>query len=210
MVTKSVARHTQKVYKYYSKKGFNYLQFIPCLDELNEKAGKNVYSLTPELYGSFLKNIFDLWYKDFINGKRVSVRMFDNIIHMLLGLEPESCDMKGYCSANLVIESDGSCYPCDFYVIDKWNMGNIKENSIEELLQGEKAKKFVDASVDIPKECGHCKFMYLCRGGCRRHYEPSNKKSVGKNYFCQSYKDFYEYAMPRFHHIASMLSRYKR
>lgn len=207
VVSKSVARHVEKIYRYYSKKGFYYLQFIPCLDELGEDPGKNQYSLTPHIYGDFLKKLFDLWYKDFMNGKFISIRMFDNIVQMLLGFKPESCDMNGYCSSNLVVEANGSCYPCDFYVIDKWNMGNIAESSIKDLLQGEKAKKFVETSIDIPDDCGKCKFISICRGGCRRHYEPIERKALGKNYFCSAFKEFYAYTIPRFQEIARIISR---
>lgn len=208
VVTKSVARHVEKIYKYYSKNSFEYLQFIPCLDDLGEEAGKNPYSLTPEAYCDFLKRLFDLWYVDFKAGKKISIRMFDNIIQMLLGLHPEACDMSGHCSANLIIEADGSCYPCDFYVLDKWNMGNITVNSIKDLLQGEKAKRFVDSSLEIPEDCGKCEFISLCRGGCRRHYEPVDKKSLGRNYFCLAYKNFYRYTILRFQEIARMINRY--
>ncbi|MFL0164046.1 anaerobic sulfatase maturase [Candidatus Clostridium helianthi] len=208
VVTKSVARHVQKIYKYYSKNEFNYLQFIPCLDPLDSEAGKNTYSLTPEDYEEFLKNLFDLWYKDFKEGKKISIRMFDNIIQILLGLRPESCDMNGRCSSNLVVESDGSCYPCDFYVIDEWNIGNIKENNIDNLLHGEKAKEFIDKSKSIPDNCLKCKFISICRGGCRRHYEPINEKALGKNYFCSSYKAFYKYAILRLQEISNIIGKF--
>ncbi len=212
VVTKSMARHVQKIYTYYSKNGFDYLQFIPCLDELGTEAGENPYSLTSRMYGDFLKKMFDLWYKDFMEGKKISIRMFDNILQILVGLHPEACDMRGQCSSNLVIEADGSCYPCDFYVIDKWNMGSITESSIKNLLQGEKARRFVEESIGIPDNCNKCKFISVCRGGCRggcrRHYEPANKKVLGENYFCSSYKDFYEYTILRFQEITRIISRY--
>lgn len=208
VVTKSVARHIEKIYKYYSKNSFNYLQFIPCLDEFDGEAGKNPYSLTPELYGDFLKKLFDLWYLHLKNRKRLSIRMFDNIVQMLMGLHPEACDMSGYCSANLVVESDGSCYPCDFYVLDQWNMGNITDSSIKELLQGEMAKEFVASSLNVPNDCRECEFVSVCRGGCRRHYEPLGKKDLGRNYFCSAYKDFYKYTIVRFQEIARIMSRY--
>lgn len=206
VVTKSVARHIEKIYKYYSKSGFDYLQFIPCLDELGEEAGNNLYSLTPELYGEFLKKLFDLWYADINSGKRKSIRMFDNILQILLGMHPESCDMSGYCSANLVVEADGSCYPCDFYVLDKWKMGNIREGDIKDLLQGGKAKEFVNSAARLPNDCEICEFISLCRGGCRRHYEPVDKKYLGKNYFCLAYKEFYKYTITRFQEVARLVS----
>lgn len=207
VVTKLVARHVDKVYRYYSKKGFQYLQFIPCLDELGIEPGKNPYSLTPEAYGDFLKKLFDLWYRDFMSGKRVSIRMFDNIAQMLAGYPPEACDMKGCCSANLVVESDGSIYPCDFYVVNEWVMGKIQDSSILELVQSDNAKAFVDNSIGIPDKCRSCEYLSVCRGGCRRHYEPVSEKSLGGNYFCNSYKEFYQYALPRFYEIVRMVTK---
>jgi uncharacterized protein len=202
VVTKPVARHVEKVYHYYAKKGFRYLQFIPCLDGLGETPGQNPYSLTPELYESFLKKLFDLWYWDFRNGNRVSIRMFDNILHLLLGYPPESCDMKGYCSANTVVEADGAVYPCDFYVLDRWKMGDIREDSLQAMLEGETARAFVEVSRGIAGQCQGCEVFALCRGGCRRHYEPIAGRIEGRNYFCPAYRGFYHYALPRFREIA--------
>ncbi|WP_315110290.1 anaerobic sulfatase maturase [Clostridium intestinale] len=207
VVTKSVARHIQKIYTYYKKKGFNYLQFIPCLDELGEEAGNNPYSLTPEVYAQFLKTLFDLWYRDFMEGKRISIRMFDNILQIMLGYRPESCDMSGTCSANLVVEANGACYPCDFYVLDKWKMGSIVEDDIKDLLQGETAREFIEVSLK-KDSCNGCQFISICKGGCRRHYEPIGEEGLGKNYFCSSYKDFYNYTVSKFQEVARIVSRY--
>ncbi|PJI07330.1 MULTISPECIES: anaerobic sulfatase maturase [Clostridium] len=209
VISKSVARHVEKIYKFFSKNNFKYLQFIPCLDKLGTEAGNNEYSLTPKAYGDFLKKLFDLWYTDLKSGKRISIRMFDNILQILLGMHTESCDMSGYCSANLVIEADGSCYPCDFYAFDTWNMGNITESSIKELLQGDKVKKFVNLGSGIPNDCRKCEFAYICRGGCRRYYEPADAKALGKNYFCSSYKDFYQYTILRFQELTNIVRKYR-
>jgi uncharacterized protein len=207
VVTKPVARHIGKIYNYFVKQGFEYLQFIPCLDGLGAEPGQNPYSLTPPIYEDFLKRLFDLWYHDFkTNGRRVSIRMFDNILQMLMGYLPESCDMKGRCSANLVIEADGSVYPCDFYVLDQWKMGNIVDDGLARMLQGETAKAFVAVSEGIPGQCGGCEVYALCRGGCRRHYEPITAGKVEKNYFCTAYKGFYQYVLPRFQEVLRIIN----
>lgn len=205
VVTKSVSRHIEKIYNYYTKKGFQYLQFIPCLDELGKEPGNNPYSLTTEAYEYFLKKLFDLWYRDFKLGKRISIRMFDNIVQMLLGYPPESCDMKGCCSANAVVEADGSVYPCDFYVINEWKMGDVLTNNLQEMLQGERAKAFVNVSKGILDNCRHCEYVAICRGGCRRNYEPI-RNEIGSNYFCSAYKAFYKYTIERFYEIARIIS----
>lgn len=202
VVTKPVARHIGTVYQFLVKQGFRYLQFIPCLDGLGEEPGHNPYSLTAELYEDFLKRLFDLWYRDFQNGLRISIRMFDNILQSLLGYPPESCDMKGHCSANLVIEADGSVYPCDFYVLDQWKMGNIVDNDFAEMLQSEIVQAFVTVSKGIAVQCGECQLYPVCRGGCRRHHEPiADGRISQKNYFCSAYQGFYQYALPRFREV---------
>lgn len=205
VVTKSVARHIGKVYNYFIKKGFRYLQFIPCLDELGVEPGLNPYSLTPDLYEEFLKRLFDLWFKDFLAGKEISIRMFDNIVQMLLGYPPESCDMKGACSANIIVEADGSVYPCDFYVLNEWKMGDVLTHNFQGMLTGETARKFVEVSQRLLQQCRSCRFFFVCRGGCRRHYEPLC--SDNDNYFCTAYQGFYAYALPRFYEIAHHICR---
>jgi uncharacterized protein len=205
VVTKPVARHIGTVYQFLVKQGFQYLQFIPCLDGLGEEPGHNLYSLTAELYEEFLKRLFDLWYRDWQNGRRISIRMFDNILQLLLGYPPESCDMKGYCSANPVIEADGSVYPCDFYVLDQWKMGNIRTADFPEMLQSETARDFTAVSAGIAEQCGQCDFYPVCRGGCRRHYEPITEQITGRNYFCSAYQGFYRYALPRFYEMARVI-----
>ncbi len=210
VVTKAVSRHIEKVYNYYIKKGFQYLQFIPCLDELGKEPGNNPYSLIPESYEHSLKKLFDLWYRDFKLERRISIRMFDNIVQMLMGYPPESCDMKGCCSANATVEADGSVYPCDFYVINEWKLGDIFKNSMEDMLQGETARAFVEVSKGVPEECRQCEYISVCRGGCRRHYEPISENSLDSNYFCSTYKGFYKYTLPRFYEIERIVSGYRR
>jgi uncharacterized protein len=202
VVTKNVAKHAGKVYGYFKKSNFLNMQFIPCLDELEQPLAIKQYSLLPQEYGQFLCELFDLWYRDFISGIPVSIRMFDNIVQMLLGYPPESCDMNGRCSVNAVIEADGSLYPCDFYVLDKWCLGNIEHTNIEALKDHPVGKQFVQESLQKPTQCMSCQYISICRTGCRRHKQVGNE-----NYFCTAYKRFYGYTLERFKEIAAKIYR---
>ena len=57
-----------KIYDFYKKNHFQYLQFIACLDPIGAEPGKQPYSLTPEVYGRFLMELFDRWYDDVQGG----------------------------------------------------------------------------------------------------------------------------------------------
>ena len=86
VVNRATAQHVEKIYRFYQRNRWGYLQFIPCLDPLGEEPGSQEYSLTPEAYGDFLCRLFDLWYRDAKVGRAPSIRQFENYVEMLLGL----------------------------------------------------------------------------------------------------------------------------
>ncbi len=206
VVTSHSARAADKIYKFFKKNNFKYLQFISCLDPINEARGQHPYSLKPHQFENFLKITFDRWYEDFAKGEYISIRYFDNLVRMILGHKPEACNMNGVCSCHCVVEADGGVYPCDFYVIDKWKLGNIKENEIVEMITSDTSKKFIQDSIYVAPECKMCKWFGLCKGGCRREREAFEKDSIELNYFCSAYKGFFEYAYPRLLNVARIVS----
>lgn len=194
VVNKSTAMAAKRIYGFYKKMDFNYLQFIPCLDPVGVEKGKEEYSLLPKEYGGFLCGLFDLWYEDYIHGRRISIRTFDNYLEMLRGYPPEACDMQGHCSVQHVIEADGSVYPCDFYVLDFWRLGNITEDDFGDFEKKKPTECFIRSSENLDEACVKCSYYPLCRGGCRRLREENGN---GRNYFCEAYKMFFDYALLR-------------
>ncbi len=201
VVNNFVARHSNQVYSFFKKNKFKYLQFIQCLDGFDGQQ-KN-YSLTPERYISFLKNSFDNYYNDFISGNYTSIRLFDNYVSILAGRPAEACGMNGVCNCIFVIESDGSVYPCDFYVLDKYRLGNIRVNTFEEMCDNDIIKIFINESRFIDQKCCKCKWLNICRGGCRRCREPFIDGKPSLNMFCQSYYQFFDYAYDRMKKMAT-------
>jgi len=205
VVTSQLARHAHQVYRFFQKKGFKYIQFIPCLFPLKESPGQYSYSLTPERYGNFLKTLFDLWYHDVINHDIVSIRYFDNLLQMMLGYPPESCDMVGHCACQFIIEANGGVYPCDFYVIDQWYLGNIKEQSFSQFFNSPLAQQFIRSSAYNDTACRECSWFRICRGGCRRWQEPFIEGKPRINYLCPAYRDFFAYTIERFKEIVEKI-----
>lgn len=204
VVNNYVARHGSKVYKFFRQKGFRYLQFIPCIDAFDDDESHD-YSLTAERYGEFLKTTFDEYYFDMKNGNYTSVRTFDAYIEMLLGRRPGTCGMSGVCTSYYVVEGDGGIFPCDFYVLDKYNMGNLLSQSFEQMAASPAAKQFVEESLHVDEACGKCKWQSLCRGGCRRDREPFVDGRPGLNKYCKAFSGFFEYAYPRLKELAMLV-----
>ncbi len=197
VVTAATARNGQKIYNYFKKNHFGYQQYIECLDPIGEEPGQHEYSLTPEKYGEFLKSMFDAWYLDMRSGTYVYNRYFENLMMIMAGQQPESCNMRGVCGKQWVFEADGSVYPCDFYALDQWRLGNIQENSFEEMDEKRDKLGFIQWSMRQQEDCQKCRWFGLCRNGCRRNREPVTAEHTNRNYFCKSYQMFFEYAYPR-------------
>ena len=143
--------------------------------------------------------------RDFMEGNYVSIRNFDNYVRIFMGYPPENCAMCGRCTCYFVAEGDGSIFPCDFYVLDEWKLGNVHESSFEELLESEKAKKFVAVSGHISEKCRACRYYPLCRGGCRRDREPLSSGMPSLNRLCPAYEKFFEYTNERMAEMAKKL-----
>jgi uncharacterized protein len=203
VVTNFSARHGDRIYSFFQKSGFRYLQFIQCLDPFSGETAP--YSLTAKRYGQFLNTIFDRYYQDFKQGNYVSIRMFDDYVHMLLGKPPGSCGMSGVCTCYFVVESGGNVYPCDFYVLDEFQIGDIHHNSFHDMQNSENARRFVSGSMPVASECQKCKWFQLCRGGCRRCREPFVNGEPGLNQFCESYKMFFEHSYEKLCEIAQLV-----
>lgn len=200
VVHKETAAQIEEIYKRYRKNGWDFLQFITCLDPLGERQGGKPWSLLPEEWGSFLIRLFDLWYGDYRRGCQPFIRQFENYIGILLGITPESCEQRGVCSLQMVVEADGSVYPCDFYVLDEYRMGNFNEHRLEEILRSPVGSAFLQRSGNHPDTCRSCRWFGFCRGGC---YRSRMEEQKGLNYFCKGYQMFFEARYEELWKIAS-------
>ncbi|MGI5899480.1 MAG: anaerobic sulfatase maturase [Christensenellales bacterium] len=206
VVNSLTARHIQSIYSFFKKNGFKYLQFIPCLDPLGEKPGSSQYSLTNDMFSDFMIRLFDAWYRDVEAGQNISIRTFDNYISMLMGYPPESCNMGGICSAQNVVEADGSVYPCDFYVLDQYNLGNLNYIGFDEISQKATAASFIEESAQFSLECRECEYFFICRGGCKRMRSIPEEGGVPHYYFCEGHKAFFSHSLDRMRSLARRLS----
>ena len=206
VINKLVAQNVKMVYRFFKENDFRYMQFIPCIDNFN-KPGQEDYTLTAEDYGVFLNDIFELWYEDFKRGDFISIRYFDNLIRILYGGHPESCDMMGFCSVNSVVESNGDVYPCDFYVLDEYKLGNITEEPFEKMLFNQKAADFYISSLKKSDRCKSCKYLKICRGGCRRYKELDENTKQYENKFCAAYKAFLDKNLERLIEIVNITKK---
>lgn len=210
VVTGKNARSAEKIYRFFRRQGFRWLQFIPCLEPLEGRRGDAVFHLAPKEYGDFLIRIFDLWLKDLRCGEYISIRHLDNYLSILLGQQPEACNMMGHCAVQFVIEGDGGVYPCDFYVLDEWRMGTVGEMPFAEMRNSDVARRFVEASLRLPETCRNCRYLAICRNGCRRDRLMLPDGKIDQNYYCEAYRTFFDARGQQLRQAAELILRIRQ
>ena len=204
LVSNRNADHPDELFDFLIGLGTKYLQFIPCV-ELDPATGKVAdFSITPEQYGRFLCRIFDRWHD--YGPQNLSIRDFDSILSYCLGGRHTICTFDKQCSQYIVVEHDGDCFPCDFFVEPKWRLGNIFETPIEKLAASAKKRDFARAKKNLCNKCLLCKHLDLCRGGCLKDKSALGEDWKTESYFCEGYKRFFDYTMPRFMQIAAAVN----
>ncbi len=190
VATGYTADHIEDIYRYFTTQGFRYIQFIPCLRPFGSHEESELY-MTPKQYATFLTKLFNMYAKDYVVGNYTSVRQLDNMVHLFLGNPVEQCGTAGRCSHQFVVEGNGNVYPCDFYCLDEWLLGNINELSFFALAHTDRAIEFLKESLRLPDECRTCRYLRVCRaGGCKRSRADRN--------YCSAYKEFFSKSLPLF------------
>lgn len=166
-LTNAIARHPNQVWNRIMNSKVEYIQFTPCLGGL-ESSEQSPYALTPKRFASFYISLFNLWFEEFKKGNYRSIKFFDDCVNLMMYGRPTSCGMNGSCQPQLVVEADGSAYPCDFYCLDDYRLGNLTEQSPIELLQSEEMKSYLSRAHRLPELCQECPYRRFCGGNCKR------------------------------------------
>jgi uncharacterized protein len=184
---------------------FTHVQFIPAMDfQAIQSDRPPSFLITAAEYGAFLVEAFDAWYE--AGSPTISVRIFDNFLQSYLGLPNDMCVQAATCDAGIVVEWDGSAYPCDFYIHPGWKLGNVLDTPLAELASGPSRRAFIAQKTPLPAECVRCEWLRICKGGCPRNRAARDGVPV-PDYFCTSYKQFFGYAHARLEGLKSAIER---
>ena len=184
VVSTANVERPRELYKFYKSLGIDYLQFIP-LAEFDAECRPRAFTPTPEQYGRFLCDMFDLWWPDI---RRVRIRFFDNLAEAIAGQKPGACTMHEACDSYVVVEYNGDVYPCDFFVESEWKLGNITGDSWIDIARHRMRYEFAAKKSIGHAECTVCEYRSLCHGGCPHMRRGQNGRFEDLDYYCPSYK----------------------
>ena len=200
------APHAGDIYRYFVNRGIYWMQFIPIL-ELDDQGKPQPYSCSPEQFGQFMMDVFDLWRDRHVG--IVSERLIDSLLHTIVHGQAALCCNAERCANAQVLEWNGDLYACDHYVYKEWLLGNIMETPLEELATSARLDEFAKLKTDLPDACRDCEFLPYCNAGCPKHHLPPAAGGDPKrvNHFCEGYKRFFREALPELQRIAHALKQ---
>lgn len=174
----------REIYRFFRSIGIDYMQFIP-LSDFQPDGRPYPFTITPEQYGRFMCEVFDLWWPE---RRKVRIRYFDNVAEALAGQRPGSCTMHETCDSYVVVEYNGDIYPCDFFVSSDWKLGNLNLDSWPEIARRQKRYSFAANKALPHPACQACEYQHICHGGCPKHRHDPSRNFNDLDYFCGAYK----------------------
>ena len=204
------AAHPLQFYHFFRDNGCRYLQFTPIVERLTEhEDGRTLASLaddreipladasvTPQQWGNFLCTIFDDWVRHDVG--KTFVEIFDCTLANWMGVLPGICAYSKECGHAGVMEHNGDVYSCDHFVFPEYKLGNIREQSLIDMLYGEKQQAFSRLKhTSLPRQCKECDMEFACHGECpKNRFEKDKYGEPGLNYLCQGYYQYYTHVSP--------------
>lgn len=204
------AEHPLEFYHFFRDNGCQYLQFTPIVERLTEhEDGRTLASLaddreipladasvTPQQWGNFLCTIFDDWVRHDVG--KTFVEIFDCTLANWMGVLPGICAYSKECGHAGVMEHNGDVYSCDHFVFPEYKLGNIREQSLIDMLYSEKQQAFSRLKhTSLPRQCKECDMEFACHGECpKNRFEKDKYGEPGLNYLCQGYYQYYTHVSP--------------
>ena len=180
----------KELYRYWKKMGVDNVQYIP-ISEFDAEGNRLPFTVTPEQYGRFLVETFDLWWPD---RRKFRIRFYDNLAEALAGQKPGACTMHDSCDSYVVVEYNGDVYPCDFFVEGDWKLGNINQDTWPEIARRQRRFQFAGTKQIPHPACQVCEWRDICKNGCPKFRYSPRRRFEDLDYFCQSYKMIYSHA----------------
>jgi serine-type anaerobic sulfatase-maturating enzyme len=202
LVNSANVKQPLMIYNYLKDMGVNYHQYIECV-EFDKTGELNEFAVRPEEWGEFLCKIFDEWYKH--DAYTISVRFFDSILTKMVENYANACPFDTDCRQYLVVENNGNIYPCDFYVLPEYKLGNIMENTWETMLNSPVYEAFGARKRNWNEKCETCNFLNLCNGCCPKNRPAHGADPTKLSVLCKGWEMFYEHTMSRFKTLANQI-----
>lgn len=152
-----------KLIEFALEKGIPVIQFPPLSSSGRAKASWDELRLSDDKR---------LWFWDFISKRSKELKGKLDLLAECFSLDINNPGNPYRCSigSQLRIAPNGDVYPCQcFHFGAEYCIGNIKEQSLDEIVNGKKLREIIKNCFVRPSKidsCMECKWMNFCGAGC--------------------------------------------
>lgn len=202
-VNRATLADVQGVFDAIEKMNCPWVQFIPIVVRFPDGSFAPE-SITPEEYGKFLCEIFDLWTRRGLG--KFDIQLFAEMARIMAGGRASVCTMAPECGRVPIIEEDGAVYSCDHFVDPEHRLGTMEEQSLSELLNSSRQISFGKNKKDsLTAYCRKCPWYKFCGGGCPKdRFALSPDGEEGQYYLCGGLEMLFAHAVPILEGIMDM------
>ncbi len=204
LVSQSNVDKPRDIYRYLCDMGIKFHQYIECV-EFGSDGNLLPFAINGEEWGNFLCGIYDEWIKG--DQRKVSVRLFDNILAMMVDGVESTCTVGKDCRHYLVVEHNGDIYPCDFFVEPELKLGNLMDNTWDEMRGSALYETFGKRKSQWNDACAKCEYLKFCAGCCPKNRETRGADPSRLSVLCAGWKKFYKHALPGLAELADDIRR---
>ncbi len=194
-------------YNFFKEIDCRYIQFSPIVERVKkgnlstpldkgEEVALAPFSVDAMKWGEFLCTLFDEWVKNDVG--TFFIQLFDATLANWVGEKPGICTLAATCGHAGVMEFNGDVYSCDHFVFPEYKLGNIRTQTLTEMMYSPAQLRFGQDKHDkLPGQCKECEFLFACHGECpKNRFLYTTEGEYGLNYLCEGYKMFFKHVAP--------------
>ncbi|MDR1720766.1 MAG: anaerobic sulfatase-maturation protein [Dysgonamonadaceae bacterium] len=182
-------------YQFFKDTDSRFIQFAPIVETLpnGQFAPWNVPAAK---WGDFLTTLFDKWVRNDVG--QFFIQYFDSTLANWIGEQPGTCILAKQCGHAGVMEFNGDVYCCDHFVFPEYKLGNIRTQSLTEMMYSDRQLLFGEnKQTGLPEQCKKCEYLFACNGECPKNRIISTASGEpGLNYLCEGYYKYFNHVAP--------------
>ncbi len=205
VITNINIKNLSKILKFFDELGINDVGFLPLYEEPRTRTIKKEMVPDMKSLADSQKELFDKWIRLLENKKykNLNISTFQILIWNLLSSNGNNKKFRVNCGVgtnSLFIESDGSVWGCGaFSYANELNLGNISDNSFEDIQSNSNYKKFQQRITSNTNKCKDCVFQFICKGGCVANGYRQKGNIFDTDIWCDYWIEIIKYILIQIH-----------
>lgn len=199
-LTKNSSPHYREIAEFYKEIGASGFHTNPYVHDTHKPIQEHRLGLTPDEYAQYFKNQFDLYME--LDEKMLKPSYISSLMHTISGVDRgQKCTHGGRCLTNFLnIDDQGNAAICPkFLGYTHMQMGNIKENTVSELISPDNPimNKFIEQRLKTVNGCEaeQCSYLMVCNSGCPydSFLNGTDSSIEHRDYLCPGKHELYEH-----------------